>query len=168
MNKLALVGASLAVLVCATVAVAATPNLSASSPSTVSGSSGSATAGQQARSTTWTADVNPVNIKGNATVTKNADGTGLVTLTLTGVINDTTWTVDIEPGSIDHPNSGVTIASKQGSDVKKVAPDQIQVKLTKDEMDAFAHALTANPAGVTIFVSDGHRLSAATVTASQP
>jgi len=115
----------------------------------------------------WTAPVNPVNIAGAATLTKNSDGTGTLVLQLTGLVNEENWTVDVEPGAVQHPNVANTIAFKQGTDVHKIAPDKIQVMLTKGEMQDFNHALSANPAGVTIFVSDGHRLSAATLTSTQ-
>lgn len=115
---------------------------------------------------TWTGDVNPVDIQGTATLTKNSDGTGTLVLQLTGMINEQSWTVDVEPGFIQHPNDSNTIAFKQGTDVTRVTPDTIQVTLTKTEMDAYKHALASNPGGVTIFVSDGHRLSAANIPAN--
>ena len=115
---------------------------------------------------TWTADVNPVNIQGTATLTKNNDGTGTLVLQLTGMVNEQDWTVDVEPGFIQHPNNSNTIAFKQGSDVTRIAPDKIQVTLKKSEMSDFEHALASNPGGVTVFVSDGHRLSAANIPAS--
>ncbi len=115
----------------------------------------------------WTADVNPVDIQGTAQLTKNSDGTGTLVLQLTGMVNQENWTVDVEPGAVQHPNSTNTIALKTGTDVLKTAPDKIQVKLTLSEMQDFNHALSSNPAGVTIFVSDGHRLSVATLTSTQ-
>jgi hypothetical protein len=198
MNRFALVGAALAILVCAAVALAASPSPSASryaspmaspgasaapsaspgaSPSTApttapttapSPNTNAGTANQNAPVMTWTSDVNPVNIEGTATVTKNTDGTGLLVLQLTGMVNEENWTVTVHPGSIENPYYAVDIAVKQGSEVQKIAPDKIQVHLTAAEMDAFTHALARNPGGVTIFASDGHRLSAATVTATQP
>ena len=115
----------------------------------------------------WTAKVAPVDITGSVTIDQKADGTGLLTLQLTGMVNEENWTVYVEPGALQHPNDAVTIALKQGSEVTKVAPDKIQVNLTKAEMDALTHALNSNPGGVTVFVSDGHRLSAATMTGTQ-
>lgn len=182
MNKLAFAGAALAVLGSAAVALAASPSSStdpgaapgtsampgasaASSPATRSSSSTGQSAAKSLPS--WTAQVAPVDITGSATIDQKADGTGLLTLQLTGMVNEENWTVDFEPGAVQHPNDAVTIALKQGSDVEKVAPDKIQVHLTKAEMDAFTHALNSNPGGVTIFVSDGHRLSAATLTVTQ-
>jgi hypothetical protein len=190
MNKVAIVGGTLAVFVVAAVAMAAGPTPSTSptaspigspmassspiptkaptqtaSPSaTPMPSSSAGSAATPAQQKTWTSDVNPVDIQGTATLTQNSDGTGTLLLQLTGIVNETNWTVDVEPGAIQHPNDSNTIAFKQGSDVQKVAPDKIQVQLTKSEMDDFHHALGANPNGVTIFVSDGHRLSAATLS----
>jgi hypothetical protein len=200
MNRLALAGATLAVLVCAAVAFAASPSPSSSplpsgspsasilpvasgspaaspyvapgaspaaspsaSPATSSGSA--TTSSQKSQPTTWTSDVSPVDISGTATVTKRPDGTGQLTLQLTGMVNEQNWIVDVDPGTIQHPNDGVDIAYKTGNDVMKVAPDKIQVNLTKDEMDAFTKAISNN--GVTIFVSDGQRLSAATISGTQ-
>jgi hypothetical protein len=184
MNKLALVGATVAVLVFAAVAMAASPAPSAvpyaspaaspmasaipsSTPASGTTSGSRSTTSVQKKLTSWTASINPVDIQGTASLTRNADGTGTLVLQLTGMVNQTNWTVDVEPGAIQHPNSANTIAFKQGEDVQKVAPDKIQVGLTKTEMQDFQHALSANPAGVTIFVSDGHRLSAATLTGTQ-
>ena len=196
MNRFALIGAALAVLVCGAVAIAAAPlpsvspgasplaspmaspgvgTASAASPSaaprassstapTSGTGSGSQSAAAQAQ--TWTADVNPVSIQGSATVTRNADGTGTLVLQLTGMVNEQSWTVDVEPGYVQHPNDANTIALKQGTDVTRIAPDKIQVTLTKIEMQDYDHALSANPGGVTVFVSDGHRLSAANIPAT--
>jgi len=195
MNRLALVGAAVAVLICAAVALAADPSPSPSpyaspgaspmaspmaspgastapsttpSPSPTTGTSGFGSSTQTTTTTpvTWTADVNPVNIQGTATLTKNSDGTGTLVLQLTGMVNSQNWTVDVEPGFIQHPNSPNTIAFKSGSDVTRVAPDKIQVTLNKSEMKDFEHALASNPGGVTVFVSDGHRLSAANIPAN--
>lgn len=197
MNRLALVGAGIAVLVCAAVTLAADPSPSPSpyaspgaspmaspmaspgastaptttpSPSPTTGSSGSSSSSSAHSTTTtpvtWTADVNPVNIQGTATLTKNNDGTGTLVLQLTGMVNAQDWTVDVEPGFIQHPNNSNTIAFKQGSDVTRIAPDKIQVTLKKSEMSDFEHALASNPGGVTVFVSDGHRLSAANIPAN--
>lgn len=196
MNRLALVGAGIAVLVCAAVALAADPSPSPSpyatpssspmaspgasaaptttpapSPTTGTSSGSSSSSGSSAQSTTttpvtWTADVNPVNIQGTATLTKNNDGTGTLVLQLTGMVNAQSWTVDVEPGFIQHPNYSNTIAFKQGSDVTRIAPDKIQVTLKTSEMKDFEHALSSNPGGATVFVSDGHRLSAANIPAN--
>jgi len=166
MNKLAFAGAALAVLGSAAVAMAASP-----SPSTdASNAAGLSSSGGQSAAKSlpsWTAKVAPVDITGSATIDQKADGTGLLTLQLTGMVNEENWTVYVEPGALQHPNDAVTIALKQGSEVTKVAPDKIQVNLTKAEMDALTHALNSNPGGVTVFVSDGHRLSAATMTGTQ-
>lgn len=194
MNRFALIGAALAVLVCGAVAIAASPMpyaspgvspmaspgaspIPAASPSAASSASpstsptvgsGSSSQSAPAQAQTWTADVNPVNIQGKATVTKNADGTGTLVLQLTGMVNEQNWTVDVEPGYVQHPNAANTIALKRGSDVTRIAPDKIQVKLTKSEMQDYEHALSSNPGGVTVFVSDGHRLSAANIPAPAP
>jgi hypothetical protein len=146
----------------ASTAPAATP-----APSSTTGtSSGASTQATTTTPLTWTADVNPVSIQGTATLTKNNDGTGTLVLQLTGMVNAQNWTVDVEPGFIQHPNDSNTIAFKSGSDVTRVAPDKIQVTLKKSEMKDFNHALAANPGGVTVFVSDGHRLSAANIPAN--
>ena len=192
MNRFALIGAALAVLVCGAVAIAASPMpyaspgvspmaspgaspIPAASPSAASSASpstsptagsGSSSQSAPAQAQTWTADVNPVNIQGTATVTKNADGTGTLVLQLTGMVNEQNWTVDVEPGYVQHPNAANTIALKQGTDVTRIAPDKIQVQLTKSEMQDYDHALSSNPGGVTVFVSDGHRLSAANIPAT--
>jgi len=198
MNRFALIGAALAVLVCGAVALAASPLPSASpggstlaspgasamaspdvsttptaspsvSPSaspSLAPTSGSRSQRAASQARTWAADVNPVNIQGTATVTRNADGTGTLLLQLTGMVNEQSWTIDVEPGYVQHPNAANTIAFKQGSEVTRIAPDKIQVTLTKIEMQDYDHALSANPGGVTVFVSDGHRLSAANIPAT--
>jgi hypothetical protein len=177
MNRLAFLGAALALLVAATVTVAASPSPSPSaSPSATAHPAASPTPTASPRPTasptpsptsapakqgqTWTADVTPVNVTGTATVVQQADGTGVMTLKLTGLVDEQDWTVDIQAGTIEMPSEHVQIALKQGDDVTKVAPDTITVRLSKDELKAFAKAQQSS--GVVVFVSDGTRLSAAT------
>ncbi len=173
MNKLAFAGAALAVLMVSAVAFAASPSASpaaspSASPSASPGATASPTAAPQASAsptpaTSWTAQVNPVQVTGSATIARQADGTGLLTLQLSGMINEVSWTVDVDAGTLDRPQENVNIAHKAGDDVKRVEPDKIQVRLTAQEMDQFAKAL-ANK-GVVIFVSDGTRVSAAVLNA---
>jgi hypothetical protein len=177
MNRLAFIGAALALLVAATVTVAASPSPSpAASPAATphatatpaptpaaSPSSGTSTTVPAEQGQTWSADVNPVDVTGSATVVQQADGTGVMSLKLTGLVNEAHWTVDIQAGTIEMPSARVRIALKQGDEVTKTAPDTITVKLTKDEMKAFAKAQKST--GVVVFISDGTRLSAATFSA---
>jgi hypothetical protein len=182
MKRLAFVGAAFALLVAATVTVAASP---AASPTATPKSSPAATAKPTAspspsatpapaaspapgttttvpaeQNPTWSASVAPVDITGGATVVKNSNGTGTLTLKLTGMVDEATWKVDVQAGTIEMPSQRVRIALKQGDDVTKVAPDTIKVDLTKSEMKAFVKAQKST--GVVVFVSDGTRLSAAT------
>lgn len=174
MSRLALIGAALALLVAATVTVAASPSPApAASPAATpyptatpaptpatSPSSGTTTTAPAKQAQTWAANVNPVDVTGNATVVQQADGTGVMSLKLTGLVNEAHWTVDIQAGTIEMPAARVRIALKQGDEVTKTAPDTITVKLTKAEMKAFAKAQKST--GVVVFISDGTRLSAAT------
>jgi len=181
MSRLAFIGAALALLVAATVTVAASPSPSpaaspAASPSATakpaatpaptpaaSPSSSTTTTTQAKQGQTWSANVNPVDVTGSATVAQQADGTGVMTLKLTGLVDEAHWTVDIQAGTIEMPSARVRIALKQGDEVTKTAPDTITVKLTKDEMKAFTKAQKST--GVVVFISDGTRLSAATFSA---
>jgi hypothetical protein len=176
-NRLAFVGAALALLIAATVTVAASPSPSpsaspgatahptasptpAASPTPTATPKPSATPAPVKQGQTWTADVTPVNVTGNATVVQRADGTGVMTLKLTGLVDEQSWKVDVQAGTIEMPSERVQIALKQGDDVTKIAPDTITVRLSKDEMKAFAKAQGST--GVVVFVTDGTRLSAAT------
>jgi hypothetical protein len=176
MSRFAFIGAALALLAAATVTIAASPSPApAASPAAspratahptpspspaAAPSSGSTTTAPVKGAQTWSATVNPVDVTGNATVAQQADGTGVMTLQLTGLVNEAHWTVDIQAGTIEMPSARVRIALKQGDEVTKTAPDTVTVKLTKDEMKAFAKAQTS--IGVVVFISDGSRLSAAT------
>lgn len=177
MNRLAFVGAALALLIAATVTVAASPSPSpsaspsatghptasptpAASPTPTASPKPTATPAPAKQGQTWTADVKPVNVTGNATVVQQADGTGVMTLKLTGLVDEQSWKVDVQAGTIEMPSERVQIALKQGDDVTKVAPDTITVRLSKDEMKAFTKAQAST--GVVVFVTDGTRLSAAT------
>lgn len=178
MKQLAFVGAAFACLVAATVTVAASPAASPSaspkaSPAATaspgptatpapaaSPAPGTATTVPTEQNQTWSASVAPVDITGGATVVKNSDGTGTLTLKLTGMVDEATWKVDVQAGTIEMPSQRVRLALKQGDEVTKVAPDTIKVQLTKNEMHAFVKAQKST--GVVVFVSDGTRLSAAT------
>jgi len=183
MNRLAFAGAALALLIAATVTVAASPSPSPSaspgasahptasptpaasptptaSPKPAATPTPTATPAPAKQGQTWTADVKPVNVTGNASVVQQADGSGVMTLKLTGLVDEQSWKVDVQAGTIEMPSERVQIALKQGDEVTKVAPDTITVRLTKDEMKAFTKAQGST--GVVVFVTDGTRLSAAT------
>jgi len=182
MKQLAFVGAAFALLAVATVTVAASPAASpgaspkaspaatahplasprptATPAPAASPAPGTATTVPTEQNPTWSANVAPVDITGGATVVQNSDGTGTLTLKLTGMVDEATWKVDVQAGTIEMPSERVRIALKQGDEVTNIAPDSITVQLTKDEMRAFVKAQKST--GVVVFVSDGTRLSAAT------
>lgn len=163
MNRLAFAGAAMAVLLLAAVAYAASPSAApyASPGATTAPKAAASPAAKGSPEPSWTAAVNPVQVTGSATIQAQADGTGLLTLRLSGMVNEAPWTVDVDAGSLDRPLENASIAHKSGDEVKKIQPDTIQVRLTVQEMNQFSQALKAN--GVVIYVSDGTRLSAAVV-----
>jgi hypothetical protein len=181
MNRLALIGAALAIPVSAAVAMAASPSPSPSAGATATpGASASPTASpvpsgaptaspapsataQAVQAQTWSAQVQPVTVTGTATVDQLADGRGTITLQLTGMVDEQAWTVDVDAGTIEMPRERVNIAFRSGDEVQRVAPDTIKIQLTKSEMDAFVKAQKST--GAVIFISDGTRLSAAVVPA---
>jgi hypothetical protein len=181
MNRLAFALAALSALAVGAVAMAATPNPHVS-PTAASGAtatlyptgspsagatSSPAAAGKAAAKaapspsakSSWQAQVAPVTVSGTANVQQQADGTGIITLQLTGLVNEQPWTVDVQGGTIERPQENVRIALKTNDEVQRVAPDTIQVHLTKQEMTGFTQAIQSK--GVVMFVSDGTRLSAA-------
>ena len=166
MKKIAaLLGAVVAVLMLVTVTMAAGPSLSASpSPVTQSQSGTTNTSNASAATTTsYSARVQPGLLTGNVQVETKADGAGVVTMQVNGLIakldSKPVWMVEIDGNSI----SSTRIAYLSGSDVTWNAPDTIQFQLTKDQMGNFAQALSSS--GVLIDVSNGYRLSAAVIPA---
>jgi predicted RNA methylase len=90
-----------------------------------------------------------------AKVVEAANGTGTVTLHVTGLLDSTLWTVDIDGGNVAHPNENVEIAFKTGADVTPLTMDTVEVHLTKPEMARFMHAQAHG--GAVAVVSDGTR-----------
>jgi hypothetical protein len=162
MNRLSLVAGAMAVPLVAAVAMAASPSAAPAAGPTATPVAPQASTAPSTQSKTWTADVQPVQIGGSATVTLNADGTGTISLQLSGLVNGAAWTVDVDGGTLDRPNELRSIAYRTGDQVKKVSPDTINIQLTKAEVDAFNTAYGNQ--GVVIFISDGSRLSAAVIS----
>ena len=104
---------------------------------------------------TFSAQIQPLQIGGSASVAELQGGGATVTLKISGLLDAQRWTVDIDGGTVARPNERVEIAFKSGADVTRQATDTVQIHLTKTEMRAF---LTAQKAGgVVAIVSDGMR-----------
>jgi len=144
----------------ATPAPTAKPTPSPATPSTSSSSSTTSTA-----ATTFTAAIRPLDTtSGSATVVKNANGTGTMTLTLRGLRPDLPWVVDVDGGTIDHPTERAAdeIAFRSGMGVERVSSDTVRIHLTATEMRDFLDARSGK--GVVVLVSDGQNRSASTFT----
>jgi hypothetical protein len=113
-------------------------------------------ASSSSSATTFTATITPLHaVNGTATVVKNANGSGTVTLKLSGLRADTTWTADIDGQATktdtlaDHRQlrfaSGVT--------ADKVSSDTLRIQLTAEQMSWFLRERAAS--GVAITVTDG-------------
>jgi hypothetical protein len=112
----------------------------------------------------WTAAVQPLNTtSGTATVVRAANGSGTITLKLTGLRPDARWTVDIDAGTLagSRQISKAEIAQLSGSDLEKSA-GTVKVHLTAAQMKAFIRDRSSM--GVFVLVSDGTNQSAATFT----
>jgi hypothetical protein len=166
MRRIAFLGATTAVLFSgAVVLAAASPSASpspsssprASATSTPSASSATPKAAPKAATTatTFSATVQPLQIAGSATVTEQPDGSGTVTLRISGLLDAQRWTVDVDGGTIAMPNEHREIAFKAGVDVTRLAMDTVSVRLSKAEMTAFLSAQKSG--GVVAIVSDGTR-----------
>jgi hypothetical protein len=135
----------------------ATPAPSASpSASPTTGTSGSSSAA----TTTWTAQVTPVQITGSVAVHELKSGGGTVTFKLSDLLNETAYSVRIDRGTIAGQfTRDRLIVARFGDDVTHFMNDTIQIHLSKTEMSAFLAARKAS--GVVVFISDGSRLSVA-------
>jgi hypothetical protein len=135
----------------------ATPAPSASpSASPTTGTSGSSSAA----TTTWTAQVAPVQITGSVAVHELKSGGGTVTFQLSDLLNETAYSVRIDRGTIAGQfTRDRLIVARFGDDVTHFMNDTIQIHLSKTEMSAFLAARKAS--GVVVFISDGSRLSVA-------
>jgi len=105
---------------------------------------------------TFNAQVNPLQISGTATVVEHPDGTGDVTLKVSGLTDASTWAVDIDGGTIARPDESREIAFKAGGDLTRLAMDTVLIHLSKPEMAAFMSA--HRDGGVVAEVSDGVRV----------
>jgi|SRR5690349_5984143 hypothetical protein len=113
--------------------------------------------------TTFSSQVLPLQIRGSAKVVEHANGSGTVTLRVSGLLDAQHWTVDIDGGTVALPNEKAEIASKAGADVTRLAMDTVRIRLTKAEMTAFMRA--RDHGGVVAEVSDGTRVGYAEFTA---
>jgi hypothetical protein len=137
----------------ATPAPSASPSPSASPTTGTSGSSSAAT-------TTWTAQVTPVQITGSVAVHELKSGGGTVTFKLSDLLNETAYSVRIDRGTIAGQfTRDRLIVARFGDDVTHFMNDAIQIHLSKTEMSGFLAARKAS--GVVVFISDGSRLSVA-------
>ena len=135
----------------------ATPKPSASPTASPSASTSSKSTGTKI----WVANIQPVNVTGRASVHRESNGTGVITLRLTGLVNELPWTVDVDGGTVAIPDELTGIDFMSGNEVDRVGMDTIRVHLTKADMATFIR--TQRREGVVIFVSDGTRLSAAQI-----
>lgn len=135
----------------------------APSTSPAPGGGGGTTSGKAptAAQPTFRAQFRPLQVTGSATVAKKANGHGLVTLRLSGLLDELPWSVRIEAWRQDSALGRNVIAQKRGDDVVRVSKDVLRVRLTKAEMKAFLMAQKSK--GVVIYVSDGSRISVATI-----
>jgi hypothetical protein len=166
----ALLGAVVAVLMVAAVTMAAGPSPSASPAAGQSSASGQSQSGTTSTSTAtasttanYSAQVQPGLLTGNVQIETKADGAGVVTMQVNGLIAKLdlkpTWIVKIDGNGIPSTH----IAYLSDPDVTWNAPDTIQFHLTKDQMSNFEQALKSS--GVIIDVSNGYRLDAAVIPA---
>lgn len=148
MRRFATLGAGLALLFSGAVVVAAASP--SPSPTTTAPNTSAAT------EPTFTAQVQPLQVSGSATVAELSGGEGTVTLKLTGLLSERRWTVDIDAGTIARPNERVEIASRAGDEVTRMGTDTVRIHLTRTEMAAFLRARKAG--GAVAIVSDGARV----------
>lgn len=142
-------------------AIGGTTSGGSSSSAGSTGSTGSGASSAAAKS--WSAAITPLNVTtGTTTVLENANGTGTLTVTLSGLRPDAAWTVDIDAGTIANARETTTaeIAYRSGMGVEKLSSDTFRVHLTVAEMKDFLAARTGK--GVVVLVSDGTNRSAAT------
>jgi hypothetical protein len=176
MRRFAFLGAAAALLFSgAVVLAAASPSPSPSgsarptatpTPSTPPSSTPSAAPGATKASpsgSTFSAQIQPVQISGSATVSQTKNGAEVI-LRVTGLMDAQRWTVDIDGGTLARPNERIEIAHKTGLDVTRLASDTVRIHLTSSEMAAFLRAEKSG--GVVALVSDGSRLGAAEFTAA--
>lgn len=173
MRRFGLLGAIGALVLGGAVVMAASPSPSPSAsptahPSATPKPSASPTASPSASTSTkstatkiWVANIQPVNVTGRASVHRETNGTGVITLRLTGLVNELPWTVDVDGGTVAIPDELTGIDFMSGNEVDRVGMDTIRVHLTKADMATFIR--TQRREGVVIFVSDGTRLSAAQI-----
>ena len=173
MRRFGFLGAIGALVLGSAVVMAASPSPSPSAsptahPSATPKPSASPTASPSASTSTkstatkiWVANIQPVNVTGRASVHRETNGTGVITLRLTGLVNELPWTVDVDGGTVAIPDELTGIDFMSGNEVDRVGMDTIRVHLTKADMATFIR--TQRREGVVIFVSDGTRLSAAQI-----
>jgi hypothetical protein len=113
---------------------------------------------------TFKARVQPLQISGAASVVEAKDGTGAVTLRVSGMLDAQRWTVDIDGGTGALPNERIEIAFKAGADITRLTMDTVRIHLTRTEMHAFLNARKAG--GVVAVVSDGTRVGYAEFSAT--
>ena len=112
----------------------------------------------------FTTTVHPLQIAGSAKVVESTNGTGTVTLHVSGMLDAQRWTVDIDGGTVARPNERVEIAFKAGADVTRLTMDTVRIHLTRTEMHAFLNARKTG--GVVAVISDGSRLGYAEFSAT--
>ena len=130
------------------------------SPSAAPSASPSASQAAQAKAEpSFSARVKPLQIGGMATLRELKAGGALVTLKLTGLVENERWLVDIDGGTIARPNENMEIAFRSGEQVTRLGTETIRIRLTKAEMSRFAKA--RRHGGVVAEVSDGTRIASA-------
>lgn len=112
----------------------------------------------------FTSTVHPLQIAGSAKVVESSNGTGTVTLRVSGMLDAQRWTVDIDGGTVARPNERIEIAFKAGADITRLTMDTVRIHLTRTEMHAFLNARKTG--GVVAVVSDGSRLGYAEFSAT--
>ena len=163
-----ILGAGMALLLGAVVVTAASPAPSPSPrPSASPGASSApvspaAPTKPSATQPSFTAQVQPLQLAGSATVAELKGGVGTMTLKLSGLLGDQRWTVDVEAGTVALPNERIEIAVRSGNQVNRLGTDTIRIHLTRAEMAAFLEAQKSG--GAVAIVSDGARVGYAAFT----
>ena len=174
MRRFAILGAGMALMLGAVVVAAASPTPSPSPRPSASPGASAAPVSPAAPVTpatpnkptatqpTFTAQVQPLQLAGSATVAELKGGVGTMTLKLSGLLGEQRWTVDVEAGTVALPNERIEIAFRSGEQVTRLGTDTIRIHLTRAEMAAFLKAQKSG--GAVAIVSDGARVAYATFT----
>jgi hypothetical protein len=93
------------------------------------------------------------------TVTKNANGTGTLTVHLTGLRADRAWAVDIDGGKTTTSRETAEIAFRSGFGAEAVSSRTFTIHLTKAQMEAYLD--TAASSGIVLRLRDAADASAA-------